>query len=152
MEAFFQTCIGGGGRTWLTVALPAPTFLMHVVNLYIKCSKENAAVVNSCSGATGWNIVSGWPRDLHVAEIIKTSFSGKTAFVLWRARSVRHAHKPASPTRYVYLGSVNRGTTTGPEASCLTAGRRVESWWRLRVWVCSRNTLLRAQSKHIMEM
>jgi hypothetical protein len=41
---------------------------------------------------------------------------------------------------------------TGAEASGLTAGRRVESWWRLRVWVCSRNTLLRAQSKHIMEM
>jgi len=114
--------------------------------------KENAAVVNSCLGATGWNILSGWPRDLHVAEIIKTSFNGKTAFVLWRARSVRHAHKPASPTRYLYLGSVNRGAATGPEASGLTAGRRVESWWRLRLWVCSRNTLLCAQSKHIMEM
>jgi hypothetical protein len=78
----FRKCHGGGGRYWLTVALPAPIFLMHVVNLYIQCLKENVVVVNSCLGATGWNILSGWPRDLHVAEIIKTSFSGKNSLCL----------------------------------------------------------------------
>lgn len=89
----FLKCHGGWGRSWLTVALPAPTFLMHAVNLYIRTMlKRECGVLNSCIGATGWNNLSGRPRDLQVAEIIKTSFNGKTAFVFWRVRSVRHAH------------------------------------------------------------
>ena len=65
-----------------------------------KCLKQNAAMVNFCLGANGWNILSAWPRNLHVDNIIKTSFSGKNSLVLKRAFSVRHRTQSASPISY----------------------------------------------------
>lgn len=141
-----------GGTAWLTVLLPAPYFLCMLLGVYKLCLQQNTTTINFCFGATSWNISSGWPRGLHVDKIIENHSVEKLSF------HVACMFCPASYTATIshQLSSIAAHWTDwrllDQKRVAWQRTRRVQSWWRLRVSVCSMNTLLRAQSKRIMEM